>query len=203
MVKYLAIAIITGVFVTFFVICKSKEEDAESSRAKEPLLRQFGELHPQDFVHHPVWVNCHIIDYNAPWYEKTDEETFRPWNKALPVDPAEAMFLVSALFSLADGTEMHGFITPQNQNDYGGKTNLGIIQPQMFLPAGNRVAFWFGILTPPPWEISSFYAVLGKSKQEVFPIAFETIEGLAKGIVSGSVPGFCSISDSEGIRITR
>ena len=52
-----------------------------------PTLKQFGDLSPLDFDASPVWVQCHIIDYDEPWYDDTDEETFRPWDRALPVDP--------------------------------------------------------------------------------------------------------------------
>ncbi|BBO86152.1 hypothetical protein DSCO28_67180 [Desulfosarcina ovata subsp. sediminis] len=144
-----------------------------------------------------------MIDYDEPWYEDTDEETFRPWYKDLPADPSETMFLVKATLTLADGTKMSGFVTPQSPNDSSGKPHLGLIQPQLFLPEGRRVGFWFGILEPPKEEISSFYAALGKDKQDVFPIAFEANDGLAKGITDGSVPGFCSSGNGDKIEITK
>ena len=43
---------------------------------EKPGLKQFGELVPADFERHPVWIGCHVADYEEPWYEETDEETF-------------------------------------------------------------------------------------------------------------------------------
>ncbi len=60
----------------------------------EVLLKQIQNLRPDDFEEHPVWVLCHIIDYDEPWYDDTDEETFRPWDGPLPVNPSFATFLV-------------------------------------------------------------------------------------------------------------
>src|SRR4029453_10996720 len=88
-----------------------------------PELRQFGTLTPNDFIRSPVWVQCHIIDHDEPWHNQTDEETFRPWAGAVPVDPQEAMFLVRATFELADGTKLSGFVTPAQVQE------LGMMQP--------------------------------------------------------------------------
>jgi hypothetical protein len=35
-----------------------------------------------DLITHPVWVSCHSVDYDEPWYDGTNEETFRPVIKA-------------------------------------------------------------------------------------------------------------------------
>jgi len=50
-------------------------------------LKQAGDLVAANFEAHPVWVSCHVVDYDEPWYDDTDEETFRPWLGALPLDP--------------------------------------------------------------------------------------------------------------------
>jgi hypothetical protein len=42
-----------------------------------PNLKQFGQLVLDDFVTRPVWASCHSVDYDRPWYNDTDEETFR------------------------------------------------------------------------------------------------------------------------------
>jgi hypothetical protein len=169
----------------------------------KPLLRQFGDLTPKDFETHPVWVNCHVIDYNQPWYDETDEETFRPWLEDIPVDPAETMFLVRASLRLADGTTIPGFITPQSPQDNPGNPDLGLIQPQLFLPSGKRVSFWFGIMSPPKNAISELYAALGKTGEEVFPLTFNAETGLATGIVSGSVLGFCSKGRGDEVKVEK
>jgi hypothetical protein len=60
----------------------------------KPELKQFGDLTPADFERHPVWIACHWEDEGEPWYDETDEATFRPWTGALPAAPSEGMFLV-------------------------------------------------------------------------------------------------------------
>jgi hypothetical protein len=204
--KYIVIAVAVTVIILMVVRLrggKPEKPGRSSQDSQRPLLRQFGDLRPQDFDQHPVWVHCHVIDYDEPWYDDTDEETFRPWDKGSPADPAKTMFLVKATLTLTDGTVMSGFVTPQNPRDSGGNPDLGLIQPQVFLPNGERVGFWFGILTPPQDEISSFYSVLSKSQQDVFPIAFKANEGLAKGITTGSIPGFCSSGNGDEINVTK
>ncbi len=166
-----------------------------------PLLRQFGDLRASDFQNYPVWVSCHVIDYDEPWHDDTDEETFRPWDKDLPVDPAETIFLVQAPLTLADGTEMLGFIAPQTAAKSGEKPDLASIQPHMFLPDGTVVGFWSGMRALPPKEVSRFYAAIGRSQPGVFPIAFAARADLTIGIASGSVPGFCSVSAKGKIEV--
>jgi hypothetical protein len=68
-----------------------------------PELKQFGDFDIEDLERHPVWIGCHTADYGKPWYEDTDEETFRPYRGKLPADPADGMFLVRAVFVLRDG----------------------------------------------------------------------------------------------------
>lgn len=80
------------------------------------------------------------------------------------------MFLVRASLRLADGTTLSGFITPQQSQENAGKPDLGLIQPQLFLPSGKRVPFWFGIMTPPKELITEMYASLGKTAAQVFPL---------------------------------
>ena len=84
--------------------------------ARKPNLKQFGDLTPADFVEHPVWASVHTLDYDEPWYDETDEETFRPWIGELPVSPEDGMFLVRAKLTLADGRVLDGFITPQHDS---------------------------------------------------------------------------------------
>jgi hypothetical protein len=67
-----------------------------------PLLKRFGDLTPADFESHPVWVSCHSADSEEPWYDETDEETFRPRQDALPADPSEGMLLVRATVTLEE-----------------------------------------------------------------------------------------------------
>jgi len=76
-----------------------------------PASRHLCDLRASDFEAHPVWVLRQLVD--AAWCEERGEETFCAWDGALPVDPTEALFLVRALFTLADGSRLGGFLSPQ------------------------------------------------------------------------------------------
>ena len=102
------------------------------------------------------------------------------------MDPAGGMFIVRAWLTLADGTRVHGYLTPP----FDGDTWLAFIQPQAVTPGG-QVSFWCGILAPKRRDISASYARLGKSSaRQVFPLRFESDVPLKSGAVSGDVPGF-------------
>jgi len=162
--------------------------------AKRPELVQFADLTRAHFVSHPVWILCHTADYDEPWYDDTDEETFRPWLGSVPGSPEENIFLVRATLTLADGRTFSGFITPQHQD---GALELGTIQPQMFLASGERCGFWDGMFKRDPGDRKFFYDALGADPQKIFPIRFKADPGLATGIVSGTIPGFCCCPKDE------
>jgi hypothetical protein len=157
-------------------------------RSDSTELVQFGDLDEDSFAAHPAWVSCHVLDYDEPWYDDTDEETFRPWEGALPVDPALTMFVVSATFRFADGTSYRGLVTPIGPQDDGAGA-LGVMQPWLFLPDAKPVAFWPVQEPAASRERERLLRATGKSQEEVFPIRFEADRGLAGGIASGEIPG--------------
>lgn len=171
----------------------------------KPLLKQFGDLRPADFEAHPVWIHCHVIDYDEPWYDETDEETFRPRVGSLPADPHETILLVSASFQLRDGTRLKGFVTPVSEDDaLGTPDDLGSLQPAVFLPVSGRIRqFWGGVREESEAERSQFYAALGKSLDNVFPIRFMAESGLTAGVAAGTIPGFCSLAHKGWFRKKR
>ncbi|HSF05570.1 MAG TPA: hypothetical protein VLG10_07230 [Methylomirabilota bacterium] len=156
-----------------------------------PEMKQFGDLVPSDFERHPVWIGCHTADYDEPWYDETDEETFRPWNGPLPAGPSEGMLLVRAAVQLADGTAVPGFVTPALDED-----DLGTQQPQIFV-GGRRFGFWGGVVGVPSQDRQAFYAALGKPPEAVFPLRFAAEPGLTTGVVTGEVVGFYRLEGDE------
>ena len=168
-----------------------------------PLLKQFAELKLSDLENYPIWVNCHTVDYDEPWYDKTDEETFRPWVGDIPVDPNEAIFLVKSTFTLADGTVLEGFITPVgNVNEDVAKV-LGMVQPYIFDTKGKLVQFWFSGVPFLDENIKNMYLLLGKTSKDVFPIEFEANPSLVNGITRGVIPGFCYLEKNGEIIIKK
>jgi hypothetical protein len=152
-----------------------------------PEFKQFGDLVQSDFERYPVWIGCHTVDGDEPWYDETDEETFRPWNGSLPTGPSEGMLLVRATMEFADGTLVPGFVTPAFDED-----DLGTQQPQIFV-GGRRFGFWGGMVGVPLPERHAFYAALGKPPEAVFPLRFAVAPGVATGVVTGEVMGFYRI----------
>jgi len=166
-----------------------------------PELVQFGNLTLAHFDRHPVWIACHIADYEEPWYDDTDEETFRPWIGSLPVDASEGMTLARADFTLADGTRLEGFLTPAVDGDPIGP--LGIMQPRLFLPDGTLGAFWEGRFGRDASEHAAFYQTLGKTAAQVFPVRCTVPAGLATGITTAVLEGFYTIGKKSAVQVTR
>jgi len=161
--------------------------------ASRPALKQFGDLTPADFESTPVWVHCHIIDYDEPWHDDTDEETFRPWLGTLPVDPAMAIFLVSAEFEFADGGRCLGFVSPAQATG-----DVASFQPHIFVH-GRRFAFWGGMFAIPAAEREALYAAADRPASAIFPLRFSGKPGLAVDVVAGTLNGFYSRPRGEVI----
>jgi hypothetical protein len=156
----------------------------------KPLLKQFSALAPADFDQHPVWINCHGQDFDEPWYEETDEETFRPWNGDAPADPSEGMLLARAVIELADGSRFSGFVTPAAEAD------LGTQQPQIFC-AGRRFGFWGGLFGVRPEERQEFYATIGRSPDQFFPRRFSVDPAIATGETTGEILCFYRLDERQ------
>jgi len=143
-----------------------------------PELKQFGEA--EDFERHPVWIGCHTADYGKPWYEDTDEETFRPYTGNLPADPAEGMLLVRAVVELHDGSRYPGFVTPAAEGWDKGPDGRAILkhnhildtqQPQIFVRE-RLFGFWGGRVGIASQTQQELYAAVGKGPDAIFPLRF-------------------------------
>ena len=162
----------------------------------KPELRPFGSLTAEDFERIPVWLACHVADYDEPWYDETDEETFRPWTGELPVRHADGMYLVKATATLADGSSFPAFLTPAADNE------LGLAQPQVFV-RGRRFSFWGGMMGSSQKERDEFYAAVGMAAETVFPIRFTVAPELAEGAMIVEVGGFYRSPDLKTTVVER
>jgi hypothetical protein len=167
--------------------------------AKRPKLVQFADLRSAHFAESAVWASCHSFDSGEPWFDDTDEETFRPWTGPLPARADEGMLLVKALFTLRDGTTLTGFITP---HPGASDPELGIVQPHIFLADGRPFGFWFGMLEPTPARRAEFYQAVGRPPADVFPMRFTAETGLVVGVQTGQLAGFYSVPDFKNVRVT-
>lgn len=158
----------------------------------ERIRRQVYELTPSDLECFPVWEFA--LDEEGE--EGQDEATVRPYQMSVPLDPSEGMFIVRATLTLSDGTRFRGYVTPSTPD----ATGLDAYQPAVVAAEG-QVAFWCGMVVPPPEHIAKSYALLGKtSPQQVFPIRFESDVPLAGGPIAGEAPGFVILEDFKTMR---
>src|SRR5262249_11108676 len=101
---------------------------------------QFSNLSSVDFDRHPVWIACHTEDFAEPWFNETDEETFRPWMGALPVGPSDGRSLVRAMFELHDGSRYDGFLNSSVE----GRRSRNATTPPLCRLRAFRVLGWRG-----------------------------------------------------------
>jgi len=148
------------------------------------LRKQVYELTSEDLLEYAVWEFA--LDEEGE--EEQDEATVRPFNYDGALDPSWGSFVIRAVFELADGTKLSGYLTPppRGLEDEG----LGLVQPCV-TGRDTQISFWCGIIELSRNEISSIYARLGKaSAAEIFPIRFASDVELAGGAVTGEIPGF-------------
>ena len=186
-----------------------------------PILRQLSDLILDDFKSNPVWVGVRQFDYDQPWYEKADDQTYRAWTGSLPLEVNYQFPLVRVLgsFRLADGSEFDGSFNPASRmwdapipgrklpdgsftppkqwsKRHGGDpiSIMSIHEPGIFV--GGR-DYGLRLLRDPDRRrtaVVAFYAAIKKKPAEVFPLEFYCASGLFDGITSGKLEGFFSLS---------
>jgi hypothetical protein len=149
----------------------------------QPILKQFVALSPEDFERHPVWIACHAADYDEPWYDETDEETFRPYSGPLPADASD-LLLVSATATMSDGSRHPGLLSPSQETG-----DMAALQPHVFV-GGRAYGFWRGMVGVPEAERRAFHDATGKVPEDAFPIRFTADPSLLAGVMEAEVPGW-------------
>jgi len=167
-----------------------------SAANKNPTLqvrRQIYDLTPLDLETFPIW------EFNLDEAAKgsQDELTVRPRVTTGPLDPADRMFVVRAVFTLADGSVKRGYLTPPGRADEG----IGVLQPIIVTEQG-QVRFWCGTSIPGLKRLARNYQLLEKDAKAVFPLLFESEVELVGGPIRGSIPGFLVMEDFQ-TRSTR
>jgi hypothetical protein len=152
------------------------------------IRRQVYELTLQDLSTFPVWE----FRLDEEGEEGRDESTVQPYTASGPLDPTDRMFVVRAVFTLADGSRMRGYFTPPGR----GAASIGTLQPIIVTDRG-QVRFWCGTAAPDSKRLAHSYELLGKDARCVFPVRFESDVELAGGTVTGSVPGFLVLEDFQ------
>jgi len=152
------------------------------------VRRQIYDLTPHDLETFPIW------EFNLDEQAKgsQDELTVRPHVNSGPLNPADRMFVVRAVFTLADGSVKRGYLTPPGRADEG----VGVLQPIIVTEQG-QVRFWCGTSLPSLKRLARSYQLLGREAKEVFPLLFESEVELAGGPIRGSIPGFLVMEDFQ------
>jgi len=168
------------------------------------------ELTIQDFQRNPVWVAVPTGETRS----LRNRFKFIPWRSSLPVDSERHNVRIPATFVLHDGSEYTGYIrvVPDNWLDitpppiilergtviqtksprirYGGSPRaiIGEHLPSLFAK-GKKFSFWCGIKDSDDMK-REFYRSIPTKPEDVFPIHFHGMPGLATGISSGEIEGF-------------
>jgi hypothetical protein len=150
------------------------------------IRKQVYHLTLEDLGKSPVWEFA--LDEEGE--EGQDEATVRPYEFSGKLDPSEGMFVCAASFTLADGSQMQGYLTPPVQGDDGP----GTLQPIIVTTEG-QIGFWCGVRTPSSEELSKYYRLLGRNADRVFPVQFESKVELVEAPVHGSLAGFIVLED--------
>jgi hypothetical protein len=150
--------------------------------------KQVYELTLDDLSAYPIWE--FRLDYESE--EKQNESTVRPHRASGPLNPTDRMFVVRAIFTLADGSKMTGYLTPPARDQAGVDT----LQPIIVTDRG-QVRFWCGTTAPDARRMARGYELLGRDATNVFPLRFESDVELAGGPARGSVPGFLVLEDFQ------
>jgi hypothetical protein len=141
------------------------------------VRKQVYELALHDLSLFPVW------EFRVDEKDEAgqDESTVRPYIAAGPLDPADRMFVVRTAFTLADGSRMHGYLTPPVRGDDGP----GTLQPVIVTSRG-QVRLWCGTAEADTRRLARSYDLLGKEAARV-----------VGGPVRGIVPGFLVLEDFQ------
>jgi hypothetical protein len=152
------------------------------------VRKQVYELTLHDLTTFPVWE----FGLDEEGQEGQDESTVRPYPASGPLDPADRMFVIRAVFTLADGSRMQGYFTPPRGDD----DSIGTLQPIIVTERG-QVRFWCGTAAPGAKRLAQNYAFLGKDAEQVFPTQLDSDVALAGGPVRNTLPGFLVLEDFQ------
>jgi hypothetical protein len=175
-------------FCSFYLAHESARFSPEVGHpnCKVKIRKQVYELTLDDLSKFPVWEFA--LDEEGE--KGQDEATVRPYDISGAVDPTEGMFVVRAAFVLADGTQMHGYLTPPVQANSG----LGTLHPVIITNRG-QVMFWHGVVTPDAQRLAQNYEKLGRDAVRVFPVQVTTNIELVGGPIHTEIPGFMVLED--------
>jgi hypothetical protein len=159
------------------------------------IRKQVYELTLEDLGKFPVWEFA--LDEEDE--EGQDEATVRPVQVSGTLDPADGPFIIRAMFTLADGTKMHGWLTVHEDDGLAPVVItdvLGTLQPVIITDRA-QILFWYGVIGPSAQDVAKSYTKLGREAVSVFPIQVDSDVELVGEPIHATIPGFLVLEDWE------
>jgi hypothetical protein len=158
----------------------------------KPMRKQVYDLTIADFDAAPVW------EFASDEEEVLgqDEATVRPYEASFPLDIGHGGLVVRAVFTLADGTTLRGYLSPQPMP----LRRPGYLQP-VIICSGGQVNFWNGMRRPTQQQMMDTLAKLAKGAAQVFPVEYRSDVELLGGPIAGTLPGFGFIENKADMFI--
>jgi hypothetical protein len=157
------------------------------------IRKQVYLLSIQDLIDHPIWEFCS----DEADVDGQDEATVRPSEEREVPGFSPGAYVVAADAVLGDGTSVLGYL-------YSGEpSDMGCIQPNI-LAGSSQVNFWLGwlrFITNKEERIANNYALLGKSRESIFPIAFRSRANINGEPLIVSVEGFMALDLDRHVKV--
>jgi hypothetical protein len=158
-----------------------------------PLRKSVTELVPADLERYPIWE----LALDEEGEEGQDETTARPRPDLDRAAPSHGYFIVRIELLSADGTRFDGYATPWPDGEPSS------VQPTIVTDRG-QVRLWLGAFGPRPGGLEHAYALLGKTADQLFPLAYRALVAVDGPRVEGVVPAFLrrrSVSDATIVEL--
>jgi hypothetical protein len=166
----------------------------DTMNSPAPLLRkQVYLLSPQDLIDYPIWEFCS----DEEGVDGQDEATVRPSEESEVPGYSPGVYVVAADAVFSDGITAPGYL-------YSGEpSDMGCVQPNLFT-GSSQVNFWLGWLRfigNVEEIIAGNYKLLGKSRESIFPISFQSRVNVNGAPLEVLVEGFMALDLDRRVKV--
>ena len=158
-----------------------------------PIRKQVYLLSIQDLIDHPIWEFCS----DEEGVDGQDEATVRPSEESEVPGFSPGAYVVAADALLGDGTSVLGYL-------YSGEpSDMGCIQPNIIV-GSSQVNFWLGwlrFITNKEEKIANNYELIGKSRESIFPIAFQSRVNVNGEPLKVDIEGFMALDLDRHVKV--
>ncbi len=161
-----------------------------------PGRRQLDELTGEELRATPAWW---FPGRDASQLVGPDEATVMPLDAGAAaadgsVDFPDGKYLLHATFVLADGSQLDGHVTFVGGGVPGDDDSLAAREPTICTARG-QVPLWFGVVSPADDQLRAHLAMIGKSRDAVFPLRWTTTLHPPGAALAGGLAGFAVLRD--------